>query len=165
MSWLARLKNSALPTDVDPAKPTKPAIAGFAGAPAALTPFFGGGDAHAVIAQVNTADRDESHDPDRWCWPNGLAMSEAEIQLHMRRQARFERLGLNHCEAEAMADGLMRRDRDALQEMVLCLECAHLRRAGAWACVNWRQAGWAASVMPCDLVRQLQRCPGFKEAS
>jgi hypothetical protein len=104
-------------------------------------------------------------DPDRHCWPQGMAMNTAEIDSFLLRQARFERQGLPAEVAEDIADSLMKRDRDGCQDMVLCLECVHLRRAGQWTCVNWQQAGWTASAMPRDLVQQMQRCPGFREGS
>ena len=77
--------------------------------------------------------------------------------------------GLGLADAEVLADKLAQRDR-SVDDRRLCAECAHLagHAATSWSCRNWQQAGVAIrskdAQLPADLVRQLQRCEGFKEA-
>ncbi|CAN7497668.1 hypothetical protein LJR074_003440 [Acidovorax sp. LjRoot74] len=89
----------------------------------------------------------------------------AEIDTFTARLARFTDKGLPLDDAEALADTLVKRDRDD-DHRRLCLECAHLQGVGRWSCGNWKQA--AVCTRPADtglahvLVVTPQHCPGFK---
>jgi hypothetical protein len=89
-------------------------------------------------------------------------MNGAEIDTFMARLARFIDEGLVLEEAEALADKLVIRDREADDRRV-CLECVHLRHGGR--CGNWQQAGIAIKAIgtrfPDDFITILQRCDGF----
>ncbi len=105
-------------------------------------------------------------DADRWCWPHSTAMNTAEIDTFTTRLERFTDKGASKVDAEALADKLVTRDREA-DDRRLCLECLHLHRAGGWRCGNWLRAGVAMRAkdaqLPGDLVMRLQRCDGFKD--
>lgn len=104
-------------------------------------------------------------DPDRWCWPNSVAMNGREIDIFLIRLDRFRSLGLDLDSAEKLADRLVNRDRD-LDDRKVCFECSHLH-VGC-RCMNWRNAGiWlqhSNSKLQDEFVYLLQRCPGFKPA-
>ena len=96
-------------------------------------------------------------------------MNTAEIDTFMARLTRFTDKGLALEAAEAVADRLVARDREA-DDRRLCLECAHLAgRADVWGCRNWQRAGVASKArdaqLPAALVIQPQRCDGFKAAT
>lgn len=55
------------------------------------------------------------------------ALGAAEIQTYAARLALFARRGLKESTADALADVLVRRDRDT-DDRVLCMECAQLKR-------------------------------------
>jgi len=83
--------------------------------------------------------------------------------------ARFTDKGVALEAAEALADRLVARDREA-DERRLCLECVHLAgRADAWECRNWQQTAIASKARDAQLspalVIQPQRCDGFKAAT
>ena len=109
------------------------------------------------------------HDPDRWCWPSGTAMTGAEIDSFTARLARFTDKGLIQIDAESVSDKLVQRDRE-LDDRRLCLECTHLTGYGvtSWRCGNWQAAKVAHlardNQLPADLVMQLERCDGFRES-
>jgi hypothetical protein len=89
-------------------------------------------------------------------------MNTAEIDRFTARLARFADRGVIQDDAECLADRLVIRDREQ-DDRAICLECAHLHRAGR--CGNWQRAGvairaWDAQLGP-DFVRLLQRCDGF----
>jgi hypothetical protein len=156
MNWLARLKKTETGPDAYPTKPTKPPFVGFVGTPAGA---FENSGAQSVAAN------DATPDPDRWCWPHSTAMNSAEIDAFMVRLSRFTDKGLNLTEAEALADKLVIRDRDA-DDRRLCLECANVRQGGGmWGCSQWQRAGLGAGGLAADMVRVLQRCDAFKEAA
>ena len=97
-------------------------------------------------------------------------MNSAEIDIFTARLARFTDKGLSLEDADALADKLVKRDRD-LDDRRLCLECIHLsggERRG-WGCRNWQRAGVALRAkdarLSAALVYQLQRCDGFKEVN
>jgi hypothetical protein len=96
--------------------------------------------------------------PDSDGWPRVSAMNGGEIDAYTRRLASFISWGLGPANAETLARTLSQRDLDH-DERRLCLECAHLSRAGQ--CRNWRGAGFKVAA-PIGLVQVLQRCPGFK---
>lgn len=113
-----------------------------------------------VSAKVEAA----SADPDRWCWPHSSAMNSAEIDTFTARLARFTDKGLTLGDAEALADKLVKRDRE-MDDRCMCVECAHLQGAGRWRCSNTMMAGigphTADTQLPSSLTHQLQRCAGF----
>ena len=166
MNWLARLKK----IDADPiagaAEPTKPVQEmgnrGFVGF---VAPYLE--PKQKTEAELHAAN-DGAPDPDRWCWPLSEAMNTAEIDTFMARLARFTDKGLSLDMAEALADKLVKRDREK-DDRRLCLECVHLagHAAGMWGCRNWRKAGVATNArdaqLSAALVNQPQRCDGFKD--
>jgi hypothetical protein len=99
-------------------------------------------------------------DPDRWCWPNGPAMNGQEIAVFNRRNNLFLAHGWDV--AEAVADRLVRRDRES-DDRVVCLECVHYTKR--W-CANAKAAELSPSKssiqIPTDLISLLQRCPAFQ---
>ena len=174
MTWLARPKKTAVGPDTDPAKPTKPPFAGFAGTPAALSQNSGT-QAQAANDPAHAQDFDGgmsgtqadalalTDDPDRQSWPHTTAMNSSEIDAFTARVHLFTRHGLDQPQAEGLADGLVIRDRDG-DDRRLCLECQHLRGGGrSWACNQWRAAGLAGAGVPGGWVTLPQRCDGFKE--
>ena len=107
-------------------------------------------------------------DPDRHCWPCTEAMNSTEIDTFAARVIRFTDKGVNPTEGEALADKLVKRDRDS-DNRRLCLECTHLAGyAGSWRCRGWQRAGIAPQArdagLPGDLVHTLQRCDGFTQS-
>ena len=125
----------------------------------------------ATVAVAKAPDRaanDPAADPDRWAWPHSAAMNGAEIDTFTERLARFTDKGLNLDDAEALADKLVRRDRESDDRRV-CLECVYLagHGAGAIRCTNWQRAGVAVQARDARLsgaqIHRLQRCDGFKE--
>ena len=115
-----------------------------------------------TLAALAAADPAALPDPDRWCWPHSSAMTGREIDTMVERTAMFNRRGLPALEAELLADKLVTRDRDG-DDRRLCLECAHLSRAGGvMRCAQWQRAGLGAPNLPAGLAMQLQRCVGFK---
>lgn len=193
MTWLARLKKTAVGAEAVPPKPTKPGFGGFGGTPPALSQNSGG-DAKAAndpaqlqdfdpeafeeragIAQFDgglsrpdaeaLAAQGMAFDPDRRCWPNTNAMNTAEIDTFMARVHLFTERGKNTTEAEGLADSLVKRDREA-DDRRMCLECSHLRRsAGLWRCGQSQRAGLAVAEVSGDVVNLLQRCSAFNEAT
>jgi hypothetical protein len=108
---------------------------------------------------------EEASDPDRWAWPHSDAMNGGEIDTFTARLIRFTDKGLALDDGEALADELVKRDRE-LDDRRLCLECPHLvGHAGTWRCRGWQRAGIARQArdagLPGELVRTLQRCDGF----
>lgn len=94
-------------------------------------------------------------------------MNTGEIDTFNGRLAIFTDKGLGLDDAEALADKLVKRDRD-LDDRRLCLECVHLSgNAGSWGCRNGQRAGLVTKAQAVQLstalVHQLQRCDGFKE--
>lgn len=93
-------------------------------------------------------------------------MNGAEIDTFTARLARLTDKGLSLIDAEALADKLVIRDREADDRRV-CLECVHLRHGGR--CGNWRAAQVASNAMdarlPGDFTAMLQRCGGFAEGT
>ena len=161
MNWLARLKNIDVTPAPEPTEPTKPGYVGFVGLDMAPMQKTGG---------VPPAANDPTPDPDRWCWPHSEAMNTGEIEIFTARLARFTDKGLSLRDGEALADKLVKRDRES-DDRRLCLECFHLsgQYGKAWDCRNWQRAGIASRARDAQLsgalVCQLQRCDGFKEVN
>lgn len=93
-------------------------------------------------------------------------MNTTEIDTFTRRLATFTDRGLTMADAEALADRLVRRDRER-DDRRTCMECPHLRGAGRWRCGNGVAAGLANQAgdmpLPADLVQRLQRCDGWPD--
>lgn len=83
---------------------------------------------------------------------------DTEIARFIERRDRLERWGWDERAAEAMAERLTLRDRDA-DDRVICGECRHYRPS---RCGNHRLAGLQSPDMGHDLATRLQRCPGFE---
>jgi hypothetical protein len=126
--------------------------------------------AEPIPQPVDAALTVAASDPDRHCWPNTEAMTGSEIDTFTARLIRFTGKGVNHTDAEQLADKLVARDRQQ-DDRRHCLECLHLTGygAGSWRCKNWQGAGVAIqardAALPGDLVRTLQRCNGFTDTT
>ena len=105
--------------------------------------------------QAKTGDVDQ--DPDRHCWPHSDAMTTAEIDRFSVRLLAFIGKGVADQEAEALADKLVKRDRDG-DDRRICLECVHCAHG---RCNQWRAADLGQSEIPIGVTTQLQRCGGF----
>ena len=169
-TWLARLKTHNTP-GTGATKPTKPTqdtpeggFVGFVAHPQGHIQKIDGAVANPETPAANAP----AIDPDRWAWPHSDAWNTGEIELFNRRAALFVRRGANDVQAEALADRLVRRDREE-DDRHLCHECRHLRGGlPGWLCGNGAAAGvptsgWGAG-LPAPMVAQLQRCPGFAAA-
>ena len=157
MNWLARLKNIEIAPETEATETTKRVSVVFVAPTPA--PF-----------QKNGADSAAANDPapdaDRWCWPHSTAMTGAEIGIFMMRLEQFTGKGLTLDDGEALADKLVKRDRESDDRRV-CFECLHLagRAAGSWRCGNWHRSGIVRqskdAQLPGELVSKLQRCDGL----
>lgn len=121
-TWLSRLKNQKTPR-TGATKPTKPTqdtpeggFVGFVAYPQGHIQKIDGPVANPETPAANAP----AIDPDRWCWPDGLAMNTAEIDTFTARRARFTDKGLTLAVAESLADGLVQRDRE-MDDRHLCL--------------------------------------------
>lgn len=85
------------------------------------------------------------------------ARADGEAARFLDRRARLLRWGWAGSEAEALAERLTRRDREA-DPRVSCAECRHYRRG---KCGNHRRAGLDGDDVGRDLAGLLQRCEGF----
>ena len=85
--------------------------------------------------------------------------ADADISRFIARRDRLLRWGWPEPQAEALADRLTRRDVAGDDDRVSCADCQHY-----WPgrCGNHRRAGLNVADVGRDLVRQLQRCDGFK---
>lgn len=152
MKWLQRLISAKSP-NTDATKPTEPGFVGSVAYPVAPSEKF--------AASQQPPAKEASGDPDRWCWPHGPAMNTAEIDTFKARLARFTGKGPTLVDAEALADGLVNRDRE-MDDRSLCLECVHLQGTGHWRCGNAvAGVGTPNAQLPSNMPAQLQRCPGF----
>lgn len=80
MTWLARLKKTAIAPDTDPTKPTKPLFVGFVGTPAGLSQKSGG-DATAANDPSQAQDFDREAFEERAAimeFDGGLSRTESE---------------------------------------------------------------------------------------
>ena len=183
MNWLARLKKNECAPEAGATKPTKPGSVGFVGSipepfqesgadPAAandpLAPDREAWPERAAIAEYDggLSRQDAEAMADSCCWPHSSAMNGAEIDTFTARLARLTDKGLSLIDAEALADKLVIRDREADDRRV-CLECVHLRHGGC--CGNWKASEVASNAMdarlPGDFTTMLQRCGGFAEGT
>lgn len=180
MNWLARLKKTQMPPNMDATNATKPGFVGFVASIPALirktecVSAAANDPAQAVGLVANppvarlvaikvqvSSTAAAMPDPDRWCWPHSTAMTGREIDTMVERTHLFNRRGLAALDAELLADKLVTRDRES-DDRRLCLECAHLSRAGGLRCAQWQRAGLGQPGVPAGLERVLQRCNGFK---
>lgn len=175
MNWLARLKSKKGP-DTHATKATKPLLmdagSGFVGFVAYPLPPLQKIEAiDSLVAndapvesnhKVTTRVAATSAEPDRWSWPNGTAMGQAELDIFTGRLARFTDLGLSIEAAEALADNLVIRDREG-DDRGICLECRHL--VGSVRCSTPELSGLGVTglrVVEVHPIRdRLQRCPGL----
>ncbi|VTU24835.1 hypothetical protein [Variovorax sp. PBL-E5] len=114
----------------------------------------------ATVAVANSPGAKVEDDPtdlDRWCWPRSDAMNGAEIDRLVSRVELFVGRGVTLIDATALADSLVRRDREG-DDRWACVECANLTNR---RCATWRRAGTGGPIVPTDLATTLQRCQGF----
>ena len=97
-------------------------------------------------------------DPDRACWPYTAAWTESEIGHYARRLLSFAGRGVEMSTAEALADRLVGRDRDA-DDRHLCLECTGMQQG---RCTHWRATGLGQPGIPAGMATTLQRCEVFR---
>ena len=116
-----------------------------------------------VVFEKHDSSLAATVDSDGWCWPRSTAMTGAEIDNFKARLSKFGDKGLTATDCEALADKLVKRDRESDDRRV-CLECRNLSgySPGSWRCSNWKPAGVGTSGLPLDLVLMLQRCDGFE---
>ena len=118
----------------------------------------------SVILEKHNFSIETMEDPERWCWPNSSAMTEAEIEAFNVRLLLFTSKGLSLACGQALAMRLIERDRE-LDDRRVCLECTHLSQG--WRCKNWFVASGGCNSRRASLaeklVLQLQRCNGFNE--
>ena len=88
-------------------------------------------------------------------------MNEAQIQLMLKRIARFESLGLPGPQAEGIADRLHWRDMDG-DDRRMCVECHHLKSR---VDLDTDERVQFCARKQAALPTQLQRCPQFREAA
>ncbi|MEJ8855810.1 hypothetical protein WKW79_14600 [Variovorax robiniae] len=119
----------------------------------------------ATVAVAKSPDAKAANDPapdlDRWCWPNSDAMNTVEIDTFTLRVVLFTERGLMPAGAEALAEKLMKRDREG-DDRRTCIECVNLGgRAGSSRCSAWRSAGLGVQAIPSEWVTLPQRCAAF----
>lgn len=90
--------------------------------------------------------------------PAAVAWTDGDIARFLGRRVRLLRWGWPEHEAEALADRLLRRDREA-DPRVSCTDCRHYRPGH---CGNYRRAGLNVADIGRDLAAMLQRCDGFR---
>ena len=98
-------------------------------------------------------------DADRWCWPHSGAMNSIELDTFAMRTRLFISRGMGGDEAAALADQLVKRDRDG-DDRRLCLECSWLHDKGRCiAAGNGRLGNAYRRLEP--VAASLQSCPAF----
>ena len=88
---------------------------------------------------------------------SAVTWTDGDIDRFLTLRARLLRWGWPEPEAEALADRLVRRDRE-LDARMSCADCQHYRPG---RCSNHRRAGLSTPDVGRDLAGMLQRCPGF----
>ena len=98
-------------------------------------------------------------DADRCCWPRSDAMNYVELETFAMRMGQFIRRGIEGDDASALADQLVKRDRDG-DDRRLCLECSWLGDMGR--CIA-AASGWLpdADRRLEPVITILQWCPAF----
>ena len=147
--WAARLaEKTAAPHQAGTDKTAKRGLVSVL----AVTPEGGAREIQALqMSGSSRAEKIEALDLAAVAWTDG------DIARFLDRRARLLRWGWPEHEAEALADRLVRRDREA-DPRVICAECRHYRPG---RCGNHRTAGLYSSEVGRDLAAMLQRCPGF----
>ena len=119
----------------------------------AVTPEGGAREIQAApMLASKPAEKPEALDLAAVAWTDG------DIARFLDRRARLLRWGWPEGEAEALAERLVRRDRERTDDRVNCADCGHYRPG---RCGNHRRAGLRAPDVGRDLAATLQRCPGF----
>ena len=119
----------------------------------AVSPEGGTGEFQAATLQP----REATQVPDA-CELVATAWTDANIARFLDRRARLLQWGWPEADAEAWADRLVRRDREA-DPRVSCTDCRHYRPG---RCSNHRRAGMIGADVGRDLAAMLQCCPGFQ---
>ena len=110
------------------------------------------------------AKANDTHDPDRLCWPHSSAMNGQEISTFTGRLSWVTRKGMCLEDAESLADRLVIRDREG-DDRRACLECAYFEGFAGCRCLNCSAAKVPSTQLADDFVVQLRRCPGFAQQS
>ncbi|MGJ7493434.1 hypothetical protein ACSFA8_00030 [Variovorax sp. RT4R15] len=123
----------------------------------------------ATVAVANPLDKKAANDPatdaDRWCWPHSDAMNTVEIDVFTLRVVLFTDRGASQTTAEALADKLVKRDRDG-DDRRMCVECSNLSGwTGSRRCGAWPRAGLGGQAIPSEWIALPQRCAAFAENS
>ncbi len=90
-----------------------------------------------------------------------VGVTKGDFRSFQARRARLLRWGWAEPEADALAERLVRRDRESDQR-VSCTDCRHYRPG---RCGNHRRARLDGAEVGRDLAALLQRCPGFDDAT
>lgn len=151
--WAARLaEKTAAPPQAGTDKTAKRGLVSVL----AVTPEGGTREIQAPpMPSSSRAEKIEALDLAAVAWTDG------DIARFLDRRARLLRWGWPEHEAEALADRLVRRDREA-DPRVSCTDCRHYRPG---RCGNHRRAGLNVADVGRDLAAMLQRCPGFEPAT
>ncbi len=107
----------------------------------------------AVVPRGDAAPREPYADLAAVAW------TDADIARFLARRGRLMLWGWSEPDAEALAERLVLRDREADQR-VACADCTHYRPG---KCSNHQRAGLLSAEVGRDLAGQLHRCAGFKE--
>ena len=90
-----------------------------------------------------------------------MAWTDADIDRFHDRRARLLRWGWSEAEAEALAERLVKADREQ-DDRVNCTDCQHYRPG---RCGDHRRAGLSARHVGRDFATTLQRCDAFDPRS
>lgn len=90
---------------------------------------------------------------------SAVAWTDADIACFIGRRDRLLRWGWVEADAEALAERLVKRDREH-DARHLCVECRHY---GPGRCGNHVRAGLGTADVGRDLACLPQRCPGHAE--
>jgi len=96
--------------------------------------------------------------------PPPAAWTAEQIAKFLARRDRLVRWGWPEPEADEVAERLTRRDRDASDDRVSCVECARYRPT-QHRCTDHRRAGLASAEVGRALAALPQRCPVHAPAS
>lgn len=110
----------------------------------------------ATLATIHAADREQQVTPDHLaavCW------TDSDIARFLGRRDRLLRWGWPEADAENLAERLVVRDREELDDRVSCADCRHCRPS---RCDNYSRAGLNSPDLGRSWVQLLQRCPGFE---
>ena len=113
----------------------------------------------AIMAHLTAANDAMPSDPDRHCYPHTQAWNSGEIALFQSRVSRWTPW-IGESQAETLADSLVQRDRDPLDDRHLCLEC---QNGQSGRCSNSRAAGLNHPELGKDYATLIKRCNGFQQ--